>query len=239
LDDLPLKPRPFRVFCHLLRRAGKNGRCYPAAATIAASCSINRDTVWKCISTLESAGLLKRIPKQFGQSNGYLLTPPIGGKEGPIEDCQSAENEGLQSAENQGHQSAENKGHKGIHSKESISKNPKEKERPSSLLSDFNEVVVWNESKTLPKVVAMSISRQKELASIRRSAIWQEHWQTGINKLSASSFATGNNDRGWKATFDWFLNEENLSKTIEGNYDDRPSTAPTESKKVNLAGRAK
>ena len=86
LDELDIKPNPFRVLCHLLRRAGADGRCNPSGGSIATACHINRDTVWPALEALEKAQLIRRLPKKFGGQNNYLITPPIGGKTGPIEE---------------------------------------------------------------------------------------------------------------------------------------------------------
>lgn len=40
-----------------------------------------------------------------------------------------------------------------------------------------------------------------------------------IDKIIASSYANGENPRNWVATFDWLMTQENLVKTLEGNYD--------------------
>ena len=42
---------------------------------------------------------------------------------------------------------------------------------------------------------------------------------TAIGKISGSDFLTGNNDRGWTITFDWFIKPNNFPKVLEGNYD--------------------
>lgn len=42
-------------------------------------------------------------------------------------------------------------------------------------------------------------------------------------KAEASDFLKGKNDRNWKANFDWLLNENNMLKVLEGNYDNRDS----------------
>ena len=43
-----------------------------------------------------------------------------------------------------------------------------------------------------------------------------------ILKISESNFCTGNNDRNWKADFDWlFGNDTNILKALEGKYDNK------------------
>ena len=38
-------------------------------------------------------------------------------------------------------------------------------------------------------------------------------------RVANSSFLCGQNDREWKASFDWVIRESNLIKIVEGNYD--------------------
>ena len=40
-----------------------------------------------------------------------------------------------------------------------------------------------------------------------------------FQKVEASNFLKGDNERGWRAEFDWVLKPENLVKVLEGNYD--------------------
>lgn len=42
-----------------------------------------------------------------------------------------------------------------------------------------------------------------------------------IEKIKVSNFLQGKNDRGWTATFDWFVLPNNFPKVLEGNYDNR------------------
>lgn len=64
----------------------------------------------------------------------------------------------------------------------------------------------------------------------RRSAVanrWSEHpdiafWEGVFDRVEASNFLTGRErrgDRNWKAGFDWIFKPANLTKIIEGNYD--------------------
>ena len=47
----------------------------------------------------------------------------------------------------------------------------------------------------------------------------------GFNELfklaEESDFLKGNNPRKWKATFDWFMNDNNMTKVLEGNYNNK------------------
>jgi hypothetical protein len=39
----------------------------------------------------------------------------------------------------------------------------------------------------------------------------------------SSSFLKGQNERGWRATFDWLCNPSNMAKVLEGNFSDCPA----------------
>jgi hypothetical protein len=45
------------------------------------------------------------------------------------------------------------------------------------------------------------------------------NWKTAMDKISKIPFCMGQNDRGWKASFDWFLTPDAVVKIIEGKYD--------------------
>ena len=50
-------------------------------------------------------------------------------------------------------------------------------------------------------------------------ANWRRHCQS----IRGSPFLIGENDRGWKANFDWALKPESILKVQENRYDGRPS----------------
>lgn len=65
----------------------------------------------------------------------------------------------------------------------------------------------------------------KRLATLRarlREPFWRERWLLGLAKVQESGFCRGENDRGWRATFDWFVRPDTVRKLIEGQYDGRP-----------------
>ncbi len=56
--------------------------------------------------------------------------------------------------------------------------------------------------------------------------LFSDNWKVIIGKVSASTFCTGHNDRGWKADIDWLLNKvQNYIKVLEGKYDNKVPTS--------------
>ena len=118
----------------------------------------------------------------------------------------------------------------------SIDKAPKEhgSGRDDSLLlnaDSFNLIIdsFHRECPSLPSVMRLTERRKKTLRA-RLKEYPPERLTEAFKKVAASSFLTGDNDRGWRADFDWILNENNLVKILEGKYDDK--------KEAQVHGRA-
>jgi hypothetical protein len=80
---------------------------------------------------------------------------------------------------------------------------------------------LWNTTTThpIPRCRELTPARRKKIAA-RLSERPIEQWAEVAARIEASAFCRGKNDRGWKATFDWLIdNAENAVKVLEGKYD--------------------
>jgi len=86
-------------------------------------------------------------------------------------------------------------------------------------------VNVWNQTLTsvLPPVSKLTDKRKKLLGAQLKKYPDIEHWQQACDKVKASDFLTGRSSE-WKCNFDWVLNENNRTKILEGNYDNKGSS---------------
>ena len=87
---------------------------------------------------------------------------------------------------------------------------------------------LWNTmcSPPLPKVEKLTNSRKAKIKT-RLSEMGNdtEKLKEVFQKIKKSPFLTGENDRSWKATFDWIMdNDSNWVKVIEGVYTDSEKT---------------
>ena len=80
----------------------------------------------------------------------------------------------------------------------------------------------------LPRVVRLTDKRRRAVRLIHDKGYTPEQLDEVFRKSQASSFCTGQNDRHWKADFDWLLNESNLVKVLEGKYDNPAAAKPPE-----------
>jgi hypothetical protein len=82
---------------------------------------------------------------------------------------------------------------------------------------------VWNDlCGTLPKCLELSDQRQRR-AYQRLNDRPFEQWAQIVDRIAGSTFCNGDNDRGWKATFDWLIQPDTAAKVLEGKYDNRPA----------------
>ena len=66
VDDMDISAQAFRLYCHIRRVAGEDGRCWESTRTLAGRCNLSRHSVMGGIKTLESAGLI--TVHRFGRS---------------------------------------------------------------------------------------------------------------------------------------------------------------------------
>ncbi len=85
---------------------------------------------------------------------------------------------------------------------------------------DYNRVCL-----NLPRVVTKTDMRKTYVG-----ARLKEHGAAKVQKMlkmaAASDFLGGCNVNGWKANFDWLFLPTNFVKVLEGNYSNKPLTAP-------------
>jgi len=72
-----------------------------------------------------------------------------------------------------------------------------------------------------PKVQKASPARRSALKARIKDVGGLDAWCEAITRASTAPHLTGQNNRGWTATFDWLANPTNFTKLMEGNYDDR------------------
>src|SRR5690606_1550399 len=78
----------------------------------------------------------------------------------------------------------------------------------------------WNEFATahgLPTIVGLNDKRKTSLRARLKDPVWRERWQEALAQIPRRPFCMGQNDRGWKANFDWFLRPNTVVSLLEGS----------------------
>lgn len=92
--------------------------------------------------------------------------------------------------------------------------------QPEILFEIFNE-----ENKYLPGALAFTDKRKEKCRTrIKKFSDdldkFVDSFRRAVQKAQLTPFLKGENDRGWKASFDWLIeNDENFLKVLEGKYD--------------------
>lgn len=77
----------------------------------------------------------------------------------------------------------------------------------------------WKETTkgVLPSVTARTDKRIKAIERARKQDGFDANWQESVRRVLESPFLCGQNDRGWKANFDWWI-KEGWAKALDGVY---------------------
>lgn len=98
--------------------------------------------------------------------------------------------------------------------------NERTNERTTTLSSDDDHLLVevWNkECGPLPKVKELNQKRKRLCKEALKKNKDPDYWKQLVKKLLTSKFHLGENDRGWKASFDYFLRPEVQTQLLEGS----------------------
>ena len=70
---------------------------------------------------------------------------------------------------------------------------------------------------SLPSVETLNDARQTKIDALL-GTYSIDQFKRCFENAEASSFLKGGGDKGWKASFDWIIDEKNFPKVLEGNY---------------------
>lgn len=92
----------------------------------------------------------------------------------------------------------------------------------ADLPAKMEEVVEAWRATSLTGIRAITADRKKALKARLADSFFRDNFREGIAKAAQTPLCTGSNDRGWSATFDWFLKPGSLVQILEGKYEGKP-----------------
>lgn len=85
-----------------------------------------------------------------------------------------------------------------------------------------------------PKVLKLSNSRKKAIAARYKEYDYNiDTFKDLFTKAEQSEFLKGNNDRKWKANFDWLMNQSNMIKVLEDTYKNKEKSYANDNRQSN------
>lgn len=211
--DIPLSDSDKLVMLALADAANDEGQCWPSIASIARKCSRDARTIERVLKRLREAGHIERIERP-GTSNIWRVTPRHdagGGMMPPRHDAVPTPR----------HDAGDTPRHDATQTIIEPSLNHQEDVGDADAPLSENEVLeAWNETADavgLPKARMTPERRRKLRTRLRATSL--EDWAEAIAAVRRSPFLHGENDRGWRAGFDFMLQPSSFQKLIEGGYD--------------------
>lgn len=83
-------------------------------------------------------------------------------------------------------------------------------------------VIAWNAMAAragLPRVQTLTETRRRAVAARLRECGGLGGWHEAMRRIEATPWLLGDNDRGWRADFDFICRQSKFTKLMEGGYD--------------------
>ena len=118
--------------------------------------------------------------------------------------------------ENENHRFPEKKPNVNVNDNENVNENVNDKGINYQLIADmYNETCI-----SFPKLTKLSENRKKAIrARLKTYSI--DDIKKAFEMAEESDFLKGANNRNWSANFDWLMNDNNLAKVLDGNYQNK------------------
>jgi len=210
--DISLPPGEKLVLLALADQANDAGtQCWPAVETIARRSGQSVRTVRRALASLEERGHLTRQHREGTSSQYHVhpchhVTPAIMS---PLPPCHPTP-------------AIVSPTPAIVSPKPSITvKEPPNVKASDDALTPTDIFDGWNEFAAkhgLPKAEVFTDRRKRQAKARLRQFPELAKWQKALDHIRKTPFLLGDNDRGWRADFDFLLQERSLTKLVEGSY---------------------
>lgn len=192
-----------------------NGECFASNEYLGQFFGLGKDRISKLISELRDKGYVevklvykpgtKQIEKRRITTRGYRRKCIEG--IGENTDTPIGENTDTPIGEN-------TEDNNTIFNNTSLN-NTRERVNYQRIADMYNEICI-----SFPRIKSLSAARKKAIKA-RMNTYTVEDFRTVFEKAEASDFMKGQNRRNWSATFDWMIQDGNMAKILDGNYDNK------------------
>lgn len=239
------------VMGRLIQYCDGKGECWPSQKKLGQEIGLGELMVQKCLKRLQEIGLIKCFPptgkhRLMHMHNTYVLlwhewmeetaaelndsnSPDLYNSKCPgINDSIGASKERSEKERNEKEASKEasrvGRKSSSLPITRTRSNNPPNKSTAPS--PPYDEIVaLWNaavENTSIPQIKKLTNSRRAKIKARMKEFPATEDWAALFRPIIASDFCCGDNPRGWIASFDWLVaNEDNPTKVLEGKYTNR------------------
>jgi hypothetical protein len=212
------------AYARLAQHAGQNGECFPKQTTLAAELGVSERTANEYIRELVNARLIETERPGLGRPNRYYFLAHPWIYEGQPSFAQMRKKASVADRQDS---SVQNRQEISVpiikENQEKVESERKESPPLSPCQGEPDRILsIWNGFSELTPAQTMTSNRARKIRKRLSDLYWRKHWREGIQRLAKSDYAKGGGQNGWRASLDWFLNADSLTKILEGTYDNRP-----------------
>jgi hypothetical protein len=109
---------------------------------------------------------------------------------------------------------------------------------PKGALAPQEFLTAWNAVPAFCACKGLTGKRLRSFQARARERDWVNSWRAALEKAGTSPFCRGENERGWRATADWFLRPDTVNRILEGQYDANRSRSPPAEKTESIEEKA-
>jgi hypothetical protein len=81
-------------------------------------------------------------------------------------------------------------------------------EHAELMMEILREWNIFAENHDLPRILKLTKNRQKKLNARLKDEIFRKNWKKALAIIAKSDWHLGDNERNWRANFDWFIRSE-------------------------------
>lgn len=202
---------------------------FPSVETIVEEMGIGKDTFYRYIKILVAAGVIEK--RQTSGKNGrfgrviyrMINNVPASEKadlpdtENPCTDepyAEKSEKPYTAKSEKPYTENKETKSNNNI--KNNMTKNNYDYQQIADM---YNDTCV-----SFPRLTKLSDRRKKAIKARFKAGYTLDDFRRLFELAESSEFLKGSNSRNWSATFDWLIQDGNMAKVLDGNYQSREPT---------------
>lgn len=247
MRDTSLPAQSKAIYAYLISFAGSSRTAWPSVSIMAYELGMGRDTFYKYMNVLKETGYIQvERQREVGRwvNNVYKINdspcPDLPDtvkpdKEKPYKEKPDTVNQDTNNniPISNSFSSNQLEGSSGTNANAMRTHSERKAEEPAAdnegHLSEHNESakqVPYEKIKDLFNNICTSYSQVRLMSERRKETVRARFKQYGgidtfeelFKTAEASDFLKGKNNRKWKADFDWLIKEANMTKVLEGRY---------------------
>mgnify|MGYP001809868668 CR=1 FL=1 len=191
--------------------ADEEGICWPSQEQLADDTELSRHSIMRALDQLEDMGLMSRDRRhrKDGSRTSDLITLDLSSTQ-----QRSSEQRSTQQQPKSHGATAEQVIEPSIPSPSARASKSKGEEQLA--FDAYNDLAA---EAGLPKAQALNDQRKAKIRQRLGECGGLAGWLDALGKIRGSPFLRGENDRGWKASLDFVLQQSSFTRLMEGSYD--------------------